>query len=283
MSRMDNIAIAKENKEILSSRSYQKNERNHPLKLAKEDFKRVEVFSPERIERIVEIYKDIRVPENEHLLIYVRNCDTMEAARRLYHNGKRNMLVMNFANAIRPGGGYLSGSNAQEECLCRQSTLYASISSEKANEMYSFNDKKRHPFDSDYMLLSKYVEVFRNSYGEFLDDSFVTSVMTIPAPNLFGRAADAPQEEIDEVMKKRIRNYFIVAAEFGYKHLVLGAWGCGAFGHDAKKVAGYFKSLLFEEGFKDYFDTIEFAVLDTTYTKYNYHSFLEIFSTQYAF
>lgn len=283
MSRMENVAIAKENMEYMLAGHYIKARKEIPFKLSNEEMLEVEVFSPERIEQIKDMYKEVHIDHNSRLLINVTNCDTLKAAYNLYKKDKRNVLVMNFANATHAGGGYLTGSVAQEECLCRQSTLYASISSKKAQEMYSFNDKKRLPFDSDYMLLSKNVEVFRDSNNELLDKSFVTSVLTIPAPNLFGRAADETQEDIDLMMKHRIRNFFTVAIEFGYKHLVLGAWGCGAFGHDARKVAGYFKQLLFEDGFKDYFDTIEFAVLDTTYTKYNYHSFLEVFSTQYAF
>ncbi|MDO5294475.1 MAG: TIGR02452 family protein [bacterium] len=283
MSRIDNIAIAQENKGILKSGAYQLGTKHIPLKLTKKEFTEVEVFSPERIEKIVEIYKVMKARDKEPVSVSVRNCDSFTAAKSLYDSDKRNALVMNFANAIKPGGGYLSGSNAQEECLCRQSTLYASISSKKAEEMYSFNDKKRLPFDSDYMLLSKFVEVFRDLEGYFLEDSFTTSVMTIPAPNLFGRAEDASEEEIDKIMKHRIRNYFTVAIEFGYRHLVLGAWGCGAFGHNAKHVATYFREVLFEEGYADFFSSIVFAVLDTTFTRYNYHSFLETFSTEYAF
>ncbi|MDO5519291.1 MAG: TIGR02452 family protein [bacterium] len=283
MSRIDNMAIAQENRQIVKTGAYQTGKKRIPLKLTNNEVTEVEVFSPERIEKIVEIYKVMKANDHESLTISVRNCDSFSAAKLLYDSGKQNALVMNFANAIRPGGGYLSGANAQEECLCRQSTLYASISSKKAEEMYSFNDKKRLPFDSDYMLLSKFVEVFRDPDGNLLDNSFTTSVMTIPAPNLFGRAADASEEEVDKIMKHRIRNYFTVAIEFGYRHLVLGAWGCGAFGHNAKNVARYFREVLFDEGYSDFFSTIVFAVLDTTFTRYNYHSFLETFSTQYAF
>lgn len=48
-------------------------------------------------------------------------------------------LVMNFANAYNAGGCFLAGGDAQEEALCRASTLYASIGSEQASGMYLFN------------------------------------------------------------------------------------------------------------------------------------------------
>ena len=47
-------------------------------------------------------------------------------------------LVMNFANAYHAGGSFLAGGDAQEEALCRASTLYASIGSEQASEMYLY-------------------------------------------------------------------------------------------------------------------------------------------------
>ena len=102
-------------------------------------------------------------------------------------------------------------------------------------------------FDSDYMLLSPVVDVFRNIDLEFIPKPYTTAVMTIPAPNLFDRAYGQSKEALDRVMKKRLRQYMYCAARFGYRTITLGAWGCGAFGHDARNVAGYFKELLVEE------------------------------------
>jgi uncharacterized protein (TIGR02452 family) len=55
------------------------------------------------------------------------------------------------------------------------------------------------------------------------------------------------------------------ATGLGYRHLVLGAWGCGVFRNDPAEVAGAFHELLTGPGrFARYFDEVVFAVLDRT-------------------
>ena len=100
--------------------------------------------------------------------------------------------------------------------------------------------------------------------------------MTIPAPNLFDRAYGQSQEALDSVMKKRLRQYLYCAARFGYRTITLGAWGCGAFGHDARNVAGYFKELIVEEKMWKLFDKILFAVYGRGNSEYNYKMFKEV-------
>lgn len=185
-------------------------------------------------------------------------------------------MVLNFANAIHPGGGYRNGANAQEETLCRQSTLYASLSSEFAEPMYAYNYEHLNPLDSDYMVLSPIVEVFRDSEMNLISETRTIAVLTVPAPNLNGRAKEKNQEIIDECMINRIRIMLGVAYNYDYKKLTLGAWGCGAFGHDAERVAGYFYQVLFKEGYAVLFEKITFAVYDNTSSRYNYKSFAKV-------
>lgn len=54
-----------------------------------------------------------------------------------------------------------------------------------------------------------------------------------------------------------------VAAAHGYRHLVLGAWGCGVFRSDPAEVAGAFAAHLTGDGrFTACFDQVVFAVRD---------------------
>lgn len=226
------------------------------------DFFKVEVFSPEYLQSIED-------DEDEFFErsfygsggadFYLVDADSYEAAKGMEH-----VLVMNFANAHTPGGGFLNGARAQEESLCRCSTLYASISSDAAREMYNYNNNKRDPLDSNYMLLSENVAVFRDFTCKPLPENEIygVSVVTIPAPNKNGRASGVSQRELDRCMSDRIKKMLWMAARKGYRNLVLGAWGCGAFGHDTKTVAQYFYNAFFEGvKFTEFFDTVCFAIL----------------------
>lgn len=192
----------------------------------------------------------------QHCRFCVVNEDSFQAAEKY-----DNPLVMNFANAHQPGGAFRMGATAQEEALCRNSTLYASLSSDKASEMYRYNIRHLSPVDSDYMLLSPEVCVFRDVNCDLLDSPYMVSVITLPAPNKRGAAMLTSQKKIDMVMKRRIRIMLTIAVQNQYKNLILGAWGCGAFGHDARKVAGYFKEIFIDEQYEKYFENIVFAIL----------------------
>ena len=77
-----------------------------------------------------------------------------------------NIIALNFASATTPGGGYLLGSTAQEESICRASLLYPCLT--KDMRMYKDNRRNYSPLYTDRMKYSHNVPVIRNDNGEIL-------------------------------------------------------------------------------------------------------------------
>ena len=249
---MNNIEIANQTIKITEEGKYEL--LGKTVTLPTLDFSAVEVYSPQTGAELLQW--NMTEKSNEKMCeITIVNEDSFQAARKF-----ENPFVMNFANAHNPGGGFKLGANAQEEALCRCSTLYCSLKSEKASEMYKYNNTHVSNVESDYMLLSPNVCVFRDENCSFLENPTLAAVITVPAPNRYGAALFASDKKVAETMCRRIRILLRIAVKNGYKNLVLGAWGCGAFGNNPKSVSRYFKEIIIDEGYGLCFDEICFAV-----------------------
>lgn len=265
-----NAKVARENREIIRNNQYNYGNEIVNFDYELSDHQQVEVITPEMLRGYIDAFRGKE--DASDLEIYLSDCCEIKVVNTSSFDVTSD-LVLNFANAVHPGGGYLNGANAQEEMLCRQSTLYASLSSREAAKMYEFNYTHRSPMESDYMLLSPCVEVFRDNEMELANHPETVAVLTVAAPNRNGVARDVDDETMEEFMINRIRCILLTAAVHGYKRITLGAWGCGVFGHDAKDVAGYFRTVLIDECLAGFFDRIVFAVYDNTPNRYNYISF----------
>ena len=186
--------------------------------------------------------------------VQVRNVSSMDAAKELIAQG-HNPMILNFANPITPGGGFLNGALAQEETLCRSSGLYATLLDDP---MYAYHKGR---FDSrmasDWAILSPNVPFFRTDDGTFEASPWIASVLTCAAP----QADYAEEGQVDALMRRRISRILDIMAAYGYTDIILGAWGCGAFGCDPKCISKIFVDTLRNQ-VEGTFRTVIFAIVD---------------------
>lgn len=185
--------------------------------------------------------------------IQVANETTLAASRRLVEAGSKP-LALNFANGAQPGGGFLLGATAQEEVLCRSSALYYTIVDD---QMYAEHRQRSRPDSTDWAIYSPDVPVFRTDVGRELEQPYLLSFITCAAPY----APAIGQPEAGDLLRRRIHRVLAIARAFGHSALVLGAWGCGAFGNDAHRTASDFRDAL-ENNFNEAFAEIVFAITD---------------------
>ena len=194
-----------------------------------------------------------------HTIVEVRNDTTLAAVEYLKTLCFRS-AALNLASATAPGGGFLTGARAQEEYLARSSALWACL---VGNDMYSYHQARRDPFYSDYVIYSPDVPILRNDGGELLETPYPCSIITSPAVHAFGVQRYVPErlDDVSPAMWSRILKVLAVAERHDHKALVLGAWGCGAFGNDGNEIAKLFRRAL-EDNFRDVFEYVVFAVAD---------------------
>ena len=186
---------------------------------------------------------------------------TQAAAHRLAQvQGVERVVVLNFASARNPGGGFLRGARAQEEDLCRCSGLYPCQLTQPI--YYEVNRAQRSMLYTDHLIYSPAVPWVSVKAGQLLEEPFLASVITAPAPNAGEHAqrAQGGQRTLLPVLRRRAGMVLAVARDQGHRALVLGAWGCGVFRNDPTLVAAAFGDWLEDARFQGCFDHVTFAI-----------------------
>lgn len=192
------------------------------------------------------------------------------------------VAVLNFANAYSPGGGVAQGAMAQEECLCRSSNLYSSLTLPYLlKNYYKWNSKNTGDMGTDAVIYSPGVTVFKtdDSIPRELDDWFKVDVITCAAPYYDpGKKKPVTEDKLREVFYRRIRNILEVAVANDVDVLVLGAFGCGAFNNPPGLVAEVFRDLLMGKSYGRFFTTVLFAIKKNNEKNTNLTAFMSVFT-----
>ena len=131
------------------------------------------------------------------------------------------------------------------------------------------------PYESsDWVILSPDVPVFRRDDG-FVTARWSTSFATCAAPY----APRVGQPRSGDLLARRIRRLLAVARAYGFDALVLGAWGCGAFGNGPVRTARDFKEAL-EGEFDGAFRQVTFAITDWSPDRRFLRPFRDAFSLE---
>ena len=181
--------------------------------------------------------------------------------------------ILNFASAKNPGGGFLSGSQAQEESIARSSNLYSILMSPTAQQFYKLH--RASPQDGFYshsMIYSPGITVFRDDKANWVEPSQV-DVVTSPAVNA-GLMRRNLREQFGEIeakiaaaMKERIARILYLFEKEGVKNVVLGSFGTGVFKNKVDMVARTWAEHLSPGArFNQSFAHVVFAILATKHS-----------------
>ncbi|MGJ8638006.1 MAG: TIGR02452 family protein [Opitutaceae bacterium] len=264
MNRNKRITLAKETLDIIENGSYSL-EDGTVVSVRDELQSCVEattLYTPDQLDRL--LLERPAILAQPRVSIEVVNETTLEGAQRLVlESDYERVAALNFASARNPGGGFLGGSQAQEESLARSSGLYASLL--PCDGYYGFHRAQKSCLYTDRMIYSPNCPVFRDDSGALLSEPYRVDFITSPAPNAGAVKQNAPEDadSIPDCFDQRVLKLLALAESKACDALVLGAWGCGVFRNDPVMVAETFARHLGVGGaFANSFRLVVFSTFD---------------------
>lgn len=209
-----------------------------------------------------------RKPRNLNIVLSKRfTYEAMTEYKRTFKDC--SLFVLNFASAKNPGGGFLGGSNAQEESLSRVSGLYKAISSKQ--EFYEKSRKNpRKGLYYNMAIYSPSVPFIRDYRNEdlFIEPVFANVITCAAVNNDIVSATPINDQLVKVEMVNRIKTIievFLNQANPNKKNvLILGAFGCGVFRNNPSQVAKSFNYVLdfYKEELSKLDLIVDFAIPD---------------------
>lgn len=171
-----------------------------------------------------------------------------------------NPTILDFASYRKPGGGYLSGSLAQEEDLCDYSLLYPILKSgfsnlykKRNNYTASITEEGKYLYTNETIFLP-HVPFFFNEDSKTICDRFNIIVTAAPNAGAYKRSILSTRldqmisyyslKKINKVLRKRISLIITIANHYKTDELYFGAFGCGVFKNNPNDVAKILCDLL---------------------------------------
>lgn len=202
------------------------------------------------------VHKDEKGPSSNDATgprLLLRVADTLTTARSLLAtdafidrvpgviSDKPKVAILNMASPLSPGGGFLNGASSQEESLCMRTTLLPSLK----DEYYRLPELGA--------VYTPDVLVFRDEGSEEVlpkaDRYFVDCITAamLRSPELErneGGWTTYMQEKDRELVLGKMRAVMRICELKRVTHIVLGAWGCGAYGNPVNEVASAWYKVL---------------------------------------
>lgn len=185
------------------------------------------------------------------LSVLIENTDTLSMARRFINlsSSEERTAVLNMASELKPCGGVENGARSQEEYIARCSNLRLAL------------NEKFYPVDKHALLYSPEITIFKDADYNLCPEfkCAVISCAAIRHPKLLPSGAYHDSQHL--LMEQKVRAILNVAVHHKVSNLVLGAFGCGAFGNPPRTVAHIFKQLLIDQNYLGHFKRVGFAIL----------------------
>lgn len=220
--------------------------------------------------------KKSKLDDNGPLVYKIQVSDTLQAAQKLH--GKlpkkpkirnQNIAVLNMASPLRPGGGVLNGANSQEESLCTRTTLLPTLRDEWyrlpevggawSPDVCVFRVPEMNGGDQELGRRDRFfvdiVSAGMLRFPEVLENPIESPVGSVDGTEDDGELVETEKayaNEADrELVLKKIKGVMRILQAKGAERVVLGAWGCGAYGNPVREIAILWKKVLLGKARKD--------------------------------